>query len=520
MAFQQQNDLDALVKEVLKRRDRIIPIIGDYCFGGYIDDGSERRLAPLQEWIAIGLLGDSVSSETLKKIAHGGYGGLDILFDEYRLINKYHDYIEFKEAVISMVDGGINDNSVFLRNDVKQFLEAGKFEVIATTCPFHLLEKELSESNRKYNTCSFSPISSMGGSKSLMTLKLPSIYQIFGDCDGDFVFGEEDLLKFLHYLNQTDTEKGYGASPFVKYIKDKGEDNKGLGLLMPIGCSNLPNWLFRFLWYPFSPERLKGTDMIRGGVWCEYSKDEDFYRFLCKYKFKTISKSKEILTNADYGNDPVLEKLTSEFVKKESELKEFSSKNLGIQWNDRDEWDYFLSYASEDVEIAERVYKILTNGCGKTVWMDNRGTIKPGEMYWEAIIHGIEKSDRFIFIITDSYLKKAIDKNHLYNTGEIEPTGVYKEIDLIRQSFLIKRRDNKKGYYIPLVIKGTKVTYTDRYGVLHENEILENGVLEELPKYKEYEMLHTDELFYKKQDIVCAANNLEEELISLFKTTN
>jgi hypothetical protein len=518
MAFQQQNEFDALVKEVLKRRDRIIPIIGDDCFCGYIDEGSQRRIVPLQEWIAIGLLGDNVQSETLNKIAHGGYGGLDVLFDEYRLINKYHDF-EFKEAVVSLVEEGINDNCVFLRNDVKQFLRAGKFEVIATTCPFHLLENELSESNYKYNTCSFSPVSSMEVTKSSMTLNLPSIYQIFGDCDGDFVFGEEDLLKYLHYLNQTDTEKGYGASPFVKYIKDKGQDNKGLGLLMPIGCSNLPNWLFRFLWYPFSPERLKGTDKLRGGVWCEYSKDEDFFRFLCKYKFKTISKSTELLTNVDSDNDPVLEKLTSEFVKKEIELKEYASTNLRIQWNDRDEWDYFLSYASEDVEIAERVYKILTNGCGKTVWMDKRGNIKPGEMYWDAIMHGIEKSDRFIFIITESYLKKAIDKNHMYDTGEIEPTGVYKEIDLIRQSFLIKRRDDKKGYYIPLVIKGTKVTYTDRNGILHEDEILKNGILEELPKYKEYEMLQTDSLFHKIQDIVCETDKLEEELISLFKPT-
>lgn len=402
-----------------------------------------------------------------------------------------------------------------LRKDVKNFLLAGKFEVIVTTCPFHLLEKLL-DSDTSYNVSSFAPISSPKGSKSEATLQVPSIYQIFGDCEGEFVAGEEDLLKFLHYLNQTDIEKGYGASPLVKYIKDKGSDNKGLGLLMPIGCNNLPNWLFRFLWYPFSQERLIGSDKNnQGGVWHKHSTNEDFYKFLRKYRFKTFSSPTETLKEEYTEGDPVLVRLTKEFRRIENGLQSYASNELQIKWEDDDKWDLFISYAKKDENIAKRVYEILTKRCEKKVWMDNR--IKVGDEYWDAIQHGIEHSNKFIFIITDSYLNKAIDKNHRYDSGEIKPTGVYQEIERIKQHFLAKRRDGKKGYSFPIIIDGTKVTYTDYNGVLHKDEILRNGVLEKLPKYEEYKMLQTEVLFYNIQDIVCTQESLEENLIKVFK---
>ncbi len=52
---------------------------------------------------------------------------------------------------------------------------------------------------------------------------------------------------------------------------------------MPIGCSNLPDWLFRFLWYPLS----QYENSHKGGIWPNY-RDEDFYKFLRKYQFRTF----------------------------------------------------------------------------------------------------------------------------------------------------------------------------------------------------------------------------------------
>lgn len=63
----QKAELEALVKEVLKKQDRIIPIIGDDCYVGCIENGDNQKLVPLQQWIAEELLDDDSAIE-IKKI--------------------------------------------------------------------------------------------------------------------------------------------------------------------------------------------------------------------------------------------------------------------------------------------------------------------------------------------------------------------------------------------------------------------------------------------------------------------
>lgn len=507
-----QLELDSLVKEVLKKRDRIIPIIGDDCYVGRIDG----KVMTLQKWIAQKILGTESSPEMIRKIYTEGYGGLYLLFEEYRRI--YQQDLDFSD-VVSCVDKGVEDKEVFLRRDVKDFILAGKFEVIVTTCPFHILKRELEGGvyNLNYNISSFAPISSKGVSRSEAKLKIPSIYQVFGDCDGECVFGEEDLLKFLHYLNQTDSEKGFGASELVKYIKEKGQDNKGLGLLMPIGCNNLPNWLFRFLWYPFSQEKLIGRDkMNQGGVWHKFSTDEYFYKFLRTYRFKTFSSSTDSL-ECNSGEDPVLNRLTQELKVKEQSIRTYASQSLNVQWNPRAEWDYFISYASEDESLVNAIFDELTVVHQKAVWKDNRGGIRPGDNYWSTIQYGIEHSNKYLFIISNDYLKKAIDKNHKYEGGIVEPTGVFEEVSRISQFLLDKMRDGQKGVCVPLIVKGCTVTYTDISGELHTDEELTCGLLEKLPKFKQYEMLRTEFLFEKIQGLVISSETIKEDLDIFFQ---
>lgn len=520
MKEKQYSELEILVKEVLKKRDRIIPVIGDDAFEGYVEcDNMEFRF-PFQRWLAEMLLAEDSTLETKEKIYREGYRGLDLMYEEYKRINSEENFVEYKETIINIVEKGIKEKKLFLRKDVKEFLIAGNFEVIATTCPYHILETELSISKNRYNVCSFAPISARQSSKvsrSEETLMLPSIYQIFGDCDGEFVSGEEDLLKFLHYLNQTNTEKGFGASQLVKYIKDKGQDNKGLGLLMPIGCNNLPNWLFRFLWYPFSQDCLIGRDKNnQGGVWYKHSPDETFYKFLKKYRFRTFSGSTDILKTDDSDEDPVLKRITEEFVSTVNYLNQYISTVLQVQTSNTGDWDIFISYAREDRDFAKKVYDILTNSCHKTVWMDTRGGIKAGDGYWEAIQHGIEHSNRFIFIISESYLQKAIGKNYVDQNGQVGPTGVFREIDLIINHLVNKRKDGQKGFSIPLIIHGTKVTYTDSKGLLHKDEELRSGILEKLPHYKEYEVMQTDKLFNQVQDLICKEDTLQTDIENIF----
>lgn len=343
---------------------------------------------------------------------------------------------------------------------------------------------------------------------------MPAIYQIFGDCEGKFVLNEEKLLEFLHHLNQTDSEKGFGASPLVKYIKDKGKDNKGLGLLMPIGCSNLPDWLFRFLWYPLS----QYENSHKGGIWPNY-RDEDFYKFLRRYQFRTFSGPVNALQNGNTNRDPVLDRLTSEFRNRRSTVQ-VNSTEFGVTWNDEGEWDIFISYASDNVEIAQRVYDVLTD-LGKKVWMDRRGAINISDNYWSAIQYGIEHSSKILFLITNAYLRRAIVRDHIGENGLVELSGVYEEIDRIRRYFLNKEKDRQKGgYAIPLIIQGTTVTYTDDAGVIHKEVELDGGLLEKLPGRSEYQMLQTKELFEHIQGMKSSVNTIKADLEGLSGRNN
>ena len=105
-----------------------------------------------------------------------------------------------------------------------------------------------------------------------------------------------------------------------------------------------------------------------------------------------------------------------------------------------------------------------------------------------------------------------------YPNGTIQPTGVYQEIELIKQCLLLRKKDGSKGHSIPLIVEGTRVTYTDSNDTIHTNVPLKNGMLEILPKSKEYQMLQTDWLFCNIQDMMCSREEptIRENLTNIF----
>lgn len=506
-----KEDLNLIKEEIKKKQDRIVPIIGDECFVGYSNDA--QTFVPLQQWLAEKLLGSKskVKKKMKEKIFSEGYHGLDLLHKEYKRVFPGELPALYKNKISNIIKNGLEEKCLCLRKDVKNFLIAGQFEVVITTCPFNILKKEIDSGDRQYIISSFSPKISMAEA----TLKLPAIYQIFGKFENDYVSGESELLEYLHFLNQTDTEKGYGASQLVKYLKDKENDNNGLALLMPIGCSNLPNWIFRFLWYPLFRQRSNYRSDKQGGIWCKHSDNEDFYQFLIDYDFRTFSKPTDVLAEEQNGGDAVLIQLTEALNDKAKKMEEYMVSTLKMQFPNEGEYDLFISYSSDDEEFVKKIHKILTSCCDVKVWMDNR--IKGGDAYWDSIQYGIEHSHKYLFVITESYLKKAVGKyvedpiTHLWGS-----TGVYEEIDRIRLNILNKRKDGEKNNIIPLIKSGTTVTYTDNSSKLHEDEPLNVGTLEKLPCFEEYRMMQTGDLFEGIHAVVCDYNNMEEELKKIF----
>lgn len=509
-------EIEIFLSYLLKKQDRIIPIIGESCFVGTIEKDGQLKVVSLQEYI-VEAMGDGIDASTKSKMVTNGYYGMNMLCEEYCRRNHTLKVSKFRNKVKDVIEEGMRNHYIHLKNEVKDFLDAGNFSVVVTTNPFHILEGELSKMQRKYDVKAFVPVAPKTESKSEEQMIIPAIYQIFGTCDGEFVLTENDLLRFLHYLNIPEFENGYGANSLVKYIKEKSKSNDGKGncILMPIGCDNLPNWLFRFLWYPLSPNLLFGQgDDYDGGVWHELSSDEAFKNFLEEYNFKTLFDEQR---TAEDQTDPILRELTKRMRSKSDELREIAKEEMGVSWQECDEWDVFISYASEDKEIVNEIYRILTELCHKKVWMDNR-QIRLGDRYWKAICHGIEHSQRYMFIITDAYLKKAIEPFRMDENGlEIE-SGVFKEIDLIRTAFLNQYKDTGyvNRYSIPLIHKGTKVEVTDLMSQTRNIRDLDGGLLEKLYKFKEYEMLRTDVLFDKTQSELFDKKNIKDILESVF----
>lgn len=505
-------ELEEIVNDLLKKQDRIIPIIGENCFIGQIESDEGNRYVSLQEYIVERLIGDYVSP-ILKKKAYDGYYGMSLLYDLYNSIERTTQSV-FRKKIKTTIKEGLQNKKIQLRKDVKEFLYAGKFDVIVTTNAFNILEYELSEMNETYHLQAFVPIAPTKESKAEEKLKLPSIYQIFGSCEGAFVLSENDLLRFLHFLNIPGYENGYGANSLVKYMKDKSLDGQGNCILMPIGCDNLPNWLFRFLWYPLSPDLLLGPNPdYYGGIWYKYSSDNDFKRFLSDYNFQTLT---EPLDDVESGTDSFLLELSARLKEQTAELKKLLKDDMEVQWQE-DQWDIFISYAREDRELANKIYGILTNDdFKKKVWMDNR-RIRLGDMYWKAIQYGIEHSKRCMFVITDNYLNKARRRKIHDENGIEHESGVFEEIKRLEQHFLSQKKDidSINGYSIPIILKGTKVKITNIQTNVQETLELEGGLLEKLHTYDEYAALRTDALFNKTQSTLIDEYNIGEALIDL-----
>lgn len=508
-------EAEEIISELVKKRDRIIPIIGDNSFVGILEEKGENRTVPFQEYI-VKIIGTELPEEDRNEISKSGYGyfGMDILCDKYCYKHSVSRK-KFRKTVSSKIEKSLQSDKIKLKDDIKEFLLAGRFDVIITTNPFHILERQLEAVSLAYNMKSFVPRAVKMESRAEEKLKIPSIYQIFGASESEFVLTETNLLYFLHSLNADGYENGYGANSLIKYIKEKSGDGKGNCILMPIGCDNLPDWLFRFLWYPLSPDHLLlgNQDDYDGGVWYKYSCNKSFTKFLSEYHFQTLKEPLDLVTEK---NDLFLSELSRRFRKQISDNRKIIESEMNVDWEDN-EWDIFISYASEDRDIVLKIYDSLKRH-GKKVWMDNR-QVNAGEYYWQAIQYGIEHSKRCMLIISEAYLQKAT-RYVLSVNGQITKTGLSDEIPMIAQVFKDKLKDIKvvNSYSIPVILEGTKVQIEDKgdLNIGWKTVLLDGRLLEELYEYGKYTTLRTADFLFKGiQSVILNTNNIDEIIQSI-----
>lgn len=404
---------ERIIKDLVEKKDSIIPIIGNDMIVYKPTETSKEIL--LQEHILEHFSeGKHIDPRKLNAMKKQSYYGMSVFSkeDSY-FIDDYCRYIK----------QGLKERKIRLKEKLLDFLKEFNFPIIITTICFDIIEQELRDMGIKYSSARYVPKNPRIVTKdnSLVNKDLPNrcIYHIFGIAEDaqDWVFDEEQLLFFLKSLNDINC----GAIGLANHIK-----NHRLRLLV-LGC-NLPDWLFRFLWCPIQE---KSNGKTKQGYWLNKEMpNASFEDFLEEIRYTPAEEIEDILSKA-----------TKQLVyEREATINNIQNTNNRIE-----HYDIFLSYASEDRSIVDRIYDILHNQHHLSVWFDDRGEgeINIGDPYWENIKEGIEKSTHFMPIITEHYLEKSIGTSNLNKETEMA------------YDFYIQNKDNlKRNYSIPIIIKG------------------------------------------------------------------
>jgi hypothetical protein len=213
----------------------------------------------------------------------------------------------------------------------------------------------------------------------------PIVYHMFGKVNTlpTYVATEEDLLEFTQKWNERRPPR------LSSILKDKDK------YFMLLGCS-YENWLTRFFLYGVKSESLFDPHARRGVIADNQSKnDEGLMFFLSRC-------NANLYTNG--GATEFVHELGRRWKERNSDIVPLSPKTI-IHKGEIEEFiqgSIFLSYASEDKELARQVRSALENE-GVDVWFDEK-KLESGDRYQETIAQNIRKSSFFIPLITPNTL--------------------------------------------------------------------------------------------------------------------
>lgn len=396
-------------EEIFAYKDIIIPVIGNNCFVY----NSENGETTLQEFLVSTLAnGNNLNPDLINQMKTRGYYGLTLI-KKHCFSNKESKFkLEYKRAIEN------NKDKICLNSTIKKFLQVYNFPVIITTSCFKLIESELPF----YKSVSYP---SLNGNQEKLDTMGRTVYHVFGlEAPGaKWVTGEEELLNFVHELH------GDGATDLKKYIK---ADNKTKALFV-IG-SNLPDWLFRFFLYPI-------TDISNNEVGYFLSSsdniEDSFMNFLDDISY-------------DYDVNKNLENVLKRATALCPSLESGATDSNRVPHHK--EYDIFISYASENRELASEIRDTLETGYGLKVWLDQKQIVDGN--YEKRIINGIENSAYFMPIVTKEYILKHRPIFCSYKT--IDDIVSDDKLEFVQMETLIaeKYRKNQQRitYSLPVVI--------------------------------------------------------------------
>lgn len=390
-----------IVDNLIEMKDVVVPILGEDVF--FISSGHKRLT--IHEYLLYSFIEEygerHLTDEDKAIILKGSYYGLS------KLERFFPD--DFESDYRRYVRGARKRDILHIDPAIKEFLEEFRFPLIITSSPFNMLEDMIE--GVKYKCRSYSPC---GVNNAPIDPAVPTVYHIFGTIGngGQWVYDEDKLLEFLHALHNADTT----STGLKHYI-----DTKNCRLLA-LGC-NLPDWLFRFLWFPIKSSTIDHRQ--KKGYWInERQNSESFNDFLDNIKFYSTHEVEELLRLA-------VEELRKQHQEAEKEEEE-------------GRYDAFLSYASEDKPLAREVYNTLTSQ-GLKIWFDKdgNGKIAPGSNYMKRITSGVARSDYYLPLITENFITKALNPE----------SNLKKELDIVREHYK-SFPEAPERYSIPLIVEG------------------------------------------------------------------
>lgn len=355
--------------------NRVVPIIGENLIYVVTNDGRydvrTYLLKCLSERYGEGYAfkdytyADDIIQEFNKRTKSAG-STTDIYYEIYELLNNVT--IEIPKFVVD-------------------FFKLCKFPLILTTSFVKGIDKALGSSinNIKvYNKKSNSDISKYEIKSDSATL-----YYLFGRMSmtkRSFKVTDDDLLDYLHCWHNSDTR----PNNLGEYLSDK--------FLLVLGC-NYPNWLFRFFWHSIKNFNIIPTSSDMQGVVTvsreNAEADEDLINFLSRVQTSVYRNAEDFINEFTERFEP------EDF----GEITSEDSNRENTKSNANQAYDIFISYASEDYEIAEQLANRLKDA-GASVWFDKK-TLEPGEHYEKSISNIIQECKRFIPILSEHTLQKG-----------------------------------------------------------------------------------------------------------------
>lgn len=367
-----------LLLEAIDNR-RVVPIIGDEFF--YVIENEKevcvkdfliRKLASkfnvVDSFVDFSSIVDAIELE-------------NFMNHKIRFINSQTDiYYEINQILQS--------EKIYIHDSLSQLLHLKKFPLILTTSFIPGMEQLIVE-----NGCECLPISydrSAGSDITSTAINKTIIYYLFGKCSKikkSYMVTEEDLLEYIHLWHDNDTR----PRKLAKYLSDK--------FLMVLGC-NFPNWLFKFFWHsirsfslvPEIDQSEKIMEVMQAIVSVnQMNNDIELERFLSRIHTSIYQSSNVFVEELVEHWDKY-----SVFVEKDCGPMEREQVNLN------NEIDIFISYAREDMAIAQKLADML-KGLGANVWFDERELVL-SDKYEKEITTAINKAKRFMPVLSRTTL--------------------------------------------------------------------------------------------------------------------